>query len=119
MTDIFKEIIMDENKDILCSASYYKHGYFFNEKFDRLPDRIKRELRVIVSVLAERTKGIAIIGFYKDSADVYIEVMNQSDDFLYDDIGAKLEVGYTEKNNEELFNSLSLWYKTFVKGMMK
>lgn len=110
---------MEENKDILCSASYYKHGYFFNEKFNRLPEQIKRELRVITVCMAERIKGIAILGFYKDSADVYIEVMNQPDDYLYDEIGAKLEVGYAERDNEELFRSLSLWYKTFIKGEVK
>lgn len=110
---------MEENKDILCSASYYKHGYFFNEKFNGIPENVKRELRVICACLAERTKGIAIIGFYKESADIYIEVMNQPDDYLYDEIGAKLEVGYVERDNEELFNSLSLWYRTFVKGEFK
>lgn len=110
---------MEDNKDILCSASYYKHGYFLNDKFNKLPEQIKRELRVITTCLAERTKGIAIIGFYKDNADVYIEVMNQPDDYLYDEIGAKLEVGYVERENEKLFNSLSLWYKTFVIGEVK
>lgn len=110
---------MEENKDILCSASYYKHGYFYNEDFNRLPERVKRELRVIVTYLAERTKGIAIIGFYKDTADVYIEALNQPDDFLYDDIGAKYEVGCVERENEELFKSLSLWYKTFIKGIVE
>ena len=100
---------MEDNKDILCSASYYKHGYLLVDKFEKLPEQIKRELRVITVCLAERTKGIAIIGFYKDSADVYI----------YDEIGAKLEVGYVERDNEELFNSLSLWYKTFILGEIK
>ncbi len=100
---------MEENKDILCSASYYKHGYFFNEKFNGIPENVKRELRVICACLAERTKGIAIIGFYKE----------RPDDYLYDEIGAKLEVGYVERDNEELFNSLSLWYRTFVKGEFK
>lgn len=110
---------MKENKDILCSASYYKHGYFLNEKFEKLPEQIKRELRVITVCLAERTKGIAILGFYEDSADVYIEVMNQPEDYLYDEISAKLEVGYVEKDNEELFKSLSLWYRAFIKGDIK
>lgn len=107
---------MEDVKEILCSASYYKHGYFLNEKFQRLPEKIKRELRVIAVYLAERTKGIAIIGFYKDSCDVYIEAMNSPEDYLYDEIGAKLEVGYAERDNEELWKSLSLWYRTFFKG---
>lgn len=105
---------MEDNKDILCSASYYKQGYFFNEKFNRLPDNIKKELKVITVCLSEKIRAISILGFYKDSGDFYIEVMNSPDDFMYDDIGAKLEVIQVEKENKELFNSVSLWYKTFV-----
>lgn len=110
---------MEDEKEILCSASYYKHGYYFNENFSRLPDAVKRELRVIVSVLAERIKAIAIIGFYKDNGDVYIEAMNQGDDYLYDEIGARLEVNNTEEEYAETFQSLSLWYKTFILGVNK
>lgn len=105
-----------ENKDILCSASYYKQGYFLNDKFAGLPEEVKKDLRVITVCLAEKTRGIAIIGFYKETADVYIEVSSQPDDFLYDEIGAKMEVGYVERENEKLFHSLSLWYRTFIKG---
>ena len=47
---------------------------------------------------------------------MYIEVSSQPDDFLYDEIGAKMEVGYVERENEKLFHSLSLWYRTFIKG---
>ncbi len=105
---------MESNKDILCSASFYKQGYFFNEEFSGIPENIKKELRVITVCLSEKTRGISILGFYKDNGDFYIEAMNAPDDFLYDDIGAKLEVNQVEKENAELFNSLTLWYKAFV-----
>ena len=107
---------MEDLKDILCSASFYKQGYFLNDKFDRLPEGIKKDLKIISVTLAQRIRAISIIGFYKDNGDVYIEVMNQADDLLYDEIAAKLELGYVERDNEELFSSLSLWYKTFMIG---
>lgn len=103
-----------DNKDILCSASYYKQGYFFNEEFKSIPEEVKKDLKVITVCLSEKTRGISILGFYKDTGDFYIEAMNDPNDFLYDDIGAKLEVIQTEKENEELFNSLTLWYRTFI-----
>lgn len=105
---------MDENKVVLCSASFYKQGYYFGEEFNGLPENIKKELRVITVCLSEKIRAISILGFYKDTGDFYIEVMNSPDDFLYDDIGAKLEVIQVEKENAELFSSLSLWYRTFV-----
>lgn len=105
---------MEENKVVLCSASYYKQGYYFAEEFNSIPDNIKRELRVITVCLSEKTRGISILGFYKDSGDFYIEVMNAPDDFLYDDIGARFEAAQVERENRELFNSLVLWYKTFI-----
>lgn len=105
---------MDNNKDILCSASFYKQGYFYNEQFSNLPDKIKTELRVITVCLSEKIRAISILGFYKDTGDFYIEVMNLPDDFSYDEIGAKLEVIQVEKENKELFNSLTLWYRTFI-----
>lgn len=45
-----------------------------------------------------------------------MEVRNQEDDFSYDEINAKLEVARVEKEHAELFNSLTLWYRTFVMG---
>ncbi len=110
---------MEDIKEILCSASFYKQGYFLNDKFIKLPENVKKELRVICVCLAEKIKGIVIIGFYKDDASVYIEVMNQPEDYLYDEIAAKYEVGFVERENEELFSSLSLWYKTFFKGELR
>ncbi len=105
---------MDNNKDILCSASFYKQGYFYNNKFSAIPENIKKELKVITVCLSEKIRGISIFGFYKDNGYFYIETMNLPDDLLYDEIGAKLEVNQVENENQELFNSLSLWYRTFI-----
>ena len=102
------------DKDVLCSASFYKQGYYFNEEFKSIPENIKKELRVITICLSVKIRGIAVLGFYKDNGDFYIEAMNAPDDFAYDEIGAKLEVNQVELENKELFNSLTLWYKTFV-----
>ncbi len=103
-----------EEKTILSSASYYKHGYFFNDEYSAIPDKIKRELRVITVYLAENTGGISILGFYKDSGDFYIEVSGEELDVNYDEINAQLELNKTRDENAELFSALSLWYRTFI-----
>lgn len=105
---------MDNKKDVLCSASYYKQGYYFNEEFKGLPENIKKELKIITVILSEKTRGIIVLGFYKDNGDFYIEALSDAEDFLYDDIGAKLEVNQVERDNQELFSSLTLWYKTMI-----
>ena len=107
---------MEDIKDILSSASFYKQGYFYNDKMPILPESVKQELKIANVLLAEKIRGIAKIGFYKDTGDLFVEVRNQEDDFSYDEINAKLEVARVEKEHAELFNSLTLWYKTFVMG---
>ena len=107
---------MEDIKDILSSASFYKQGYFYNDKMPILPESVKQELKIANVLLAEKIRGIAAIGFYKDTGDLFVEVRNQEDDFSYDEINAKLEVARVEKEHAELFNSLTLWYKTFVMG---
>ena len=101
---------MEDIKDILSSASFYKQGYFYNNKMPILPESVKQELKIANVLLAEKIRGIATIGFYKDTGDLFVEVRNQEDDFSYDEINAKLEVARVEKEHAEL------WYKTFVMG---
>ena len=107
---------MEDIKDILSSASFYKQGYFYNDKMPILPESVKQELKIANVLLAEKIRGIATIGFYKDTGDLFVEVRNQEDDFSYDEINAKLEVARVEKEHAELFNSLTRRYKTFVMG---
>ena len=61
----------------------------------------------------------------ENAKKITFKVMNQEtkktdkytlDDFSYDEINAKLEVARVEKEHAELFNSLTLWYRTFVMG---
>ena len=82
---------MEDIKDILSSASFYKQGYFYNDKMPILPESVKQELKIANVLLAEKIRGIATIGFYKDTGDLFVEVRNQEDDFSYDEINAKQE----------------------------
>ena len=74
---------MEDIKDILSSASFYKQGYFYNDKMPILPESVKQELKIANVLLAEKIRGIATIGFYKDTGDLFVEVRNQEDDFSY------------------------------------
>jgi hypothetical protein len=105
---------MEDIKTVLNSASFYKQKYYFNEEYAKLPEKIKEEMKVITICLAQITRGIVVTGFYRDNGDFYIEAMSEPDDMDYDEIGARLEVNKTERESRELFEQLTLWYRTFV-----
>lgn len=104
---------MEETRVVLNSASFYKQKYYFNEDFEKLPSKIKDEMKVITVCLAQLTRGIIITGFYCDNGDFFVESAAEPDDFDYDEIGARLQVNKTERESRELFEQLSLWYRTF------
>ena len=90
-----------EERVALCGANAYDKKYYFNEKFAGLPASIKEELRIISVLFTEEAGGIFTIEFEKD-------------DFLYDEIGSGLLVGEIRRKRQEMFESLSLYYRVFI-----
>ena len=54
-----------------------------------------------------------MIGFDEDGSVMLITDANE-DDILYDEIGAGLLVKEVQKRKSELFESLEMFYKTFI-----
>ncbi len=96
-------------KVVLSSASFYTQKYYLNPEFDTLPTDIRNQLRYICIPLAEKLHCIFTIGFYSNGS-VYIETKAEEVDYDYDDIGSKLEIKKLEKEKEEFFETLRLWY---------
>lgn len=63
----------------------------------------------------EYTRGVIVLGFTPDG-EVFLEASGSSDDFDYDEIGAKYHVNDIIKREEDLFQSLNLWYNLVIKG---
>lgn len=97
-------------KEILASASTYKKKFYFNSKFNSLPDKIKLELQTIVVCVAEKIHGVFTIGFFEDGR-LYFETAATENDFDFDDIGAGLEINKLSREEDELIRSLEKWYK--------
>ena len=106
---------MDTSNIILCGANSYEQKYYFNEKFDKLPDAIKEELHIICVLFTEDVGGAFMIGFDEDGTLLLITDANE-EDLLYDEIGAGLLVKELRKRKEDLFESLEAFYKTFILG---
>ncbi len=104
---------MPDGRMVLCAANKYEMKYFFNKTFQSLPESIQNELHIISVLFAQEVGGIFKIVFEEDG-DITIETEAAEDDLLYDDISAGLMVAEIKRTRQEMFESLSLYYKVFV-----
>lgn len=106
---------MENDNVILCGANSYEQKYYFNEDFSLIPESIKEELNVICVLFTEEVGGVFMIGF-DEEGKVLLMTDADEEDLLYDEIGAGLLVKEVQRKRQELFESLELFYKTFVVG---
>lgn len=104
---------MEDNRIVLCGANAYDMKYYFNEQFNGIPDSIKDELHIICVLFTEEVGGIFTIVFEEDGT-VSMETNADEDDIYYDEISSGLLVGEIRRKRQELFESLSLYYKVFI-----
>ena len=104
-----------EDQMILCGANSYEQKYYFNEKFEMIPESIKEELHIISVLFTEEVGGAFMIGFDENGK---VNIMTDADegDLLYDEIGAGLLVKEVRNKKQDLFESLELFYRTFIEG---
>ena len=106
-------VMCKEEKVVLCGANAYDKKYYFNETFKGIPDSIKDELHIICVLFTEEVGGIFTIEFERDGS-VSMRTEYAEDDFLYDEVSSGLLVGEIRRKRQELFESLSLYYRVFV-----
>lgn len=104
---------MHKEKVVLAAASVYKEKYFINPEFYKIPKNILEEIRIICVRLSAKLHCIFTVGFYSNGK-LYFECIADESDYMYDEIGAKLEIDKLIRREKDLINSLELWYKVFV-----
>ena len=104
-----------EEKIVLCGANAYDKKYYFNQKFDKIPDSIKDELHIICVLFTEEVGGIITLAFDEEGT-LLIETNAADDDFYYDEISSGLLVREIRRKKQDLFESLSLYYKVVILG---
>lgn len=104
---------MEDKRLVLCGANAYDMKYYFNEQFNGIPDSIKDELRIICVLFTEEVGGVFTIVFEEDGT-ISMETNADADDIYYDEISSGLLVGEIRRKRQELFESLSLYYKVFI-----
>ena len=105
----------EEDERVLCGANAYDKKYYFNPRYDSIPDSIKEELHVIAVLFTEEVGGIFTIGFDEDGT-VNFRTEYDPEDYLYDEIGSGLLVGEIRRKRRELFETLTLYYRAVFLG---
>ena len=102
-----------EERIVLCGANAYEQKYYFNEKFNGIPDSIKDELHIICVLFTEEVGGIFTVVFEADGS-ISLETQAEETDIYYDEISSGLLVSEIRRKRFELLESLSLYYRVFV-----
>lgn len=100
-------------KTVLCGANAYEMKYYFNQQFEGLPESVKEELHILCVLFTEEVGGVFTIAFEEDGS-IALETNADDDDIYYDDISSGLMVAEVRRRRQELFESLSLYYRVFV-----
>lgn len=103
---------MDDSR-VICGSNAYDQKYYFNEKYNSIPDSIKEELHIICVLFTEEVGGIFTIEF-DDEGAVAMRTEYAPEDYLYDEIGSGLLISEIRRKRQELFESLSLYYKAVI-----
>lgn len=102
-----------DERIVLCGANSYGQKYYFNKIFDRIPQSIQDELRIMCVLFTEEVGGVITFVFEGDGS-LSIETEAAEGDFLYDEISSGLLVKKIRSTRQELLESLVLYYRVFV-----
>ena len=91
----------DKYRIIICGANSYEKKYFFNKKFDRLPENIKDELHIICVLFTEEVGGVFTISF-TPFGHIEFDMQHAEDDMFYDEIGARLLIKEIRRKKKEM-----------------
>ena len=81
---------MYQDKVVLCGANSYEEKYYLNPDFDRLPDHVKDELKIMCVLYVNDVGGILTLVFEEDG-ELCFEVTSEDFDPTFDDIGSHLK----------------------------
>ena len=104
---------MEGKKTVLCGANAYEMKYYFNERFQAVPDSVKDELHIICVLFTEEVGGVFTVAFEEDG-NVVLETDANDDDIYYDEVSSGLMVAEIRRSRQELFEALRLYYKAFI-----
>ena len=118
MSDLENTVIdegMDGDRYVLCGANAYDKKYYYNKKFEKIPESIQKDLHIICVLFTEEVGGIFTISFDEDG-EIILDNRCDESDIVYDEVSAGLLIGQIRKNRTELFESLKAYYRVLILG---
>ena len=101
---------MYDGKVVLCGANSYEEKYYLNPDFQKLPQGIQDELKLMCVLYTEDVGGTLTLKFDEDG-ELIFETAADEGDLLYDEIGSVLKVKQLQNTKQELLESLEMYYK--------
>ena len=109
-----EEATAENYRVILCGANSYEKKYYFNHKFDKIPENIKEELHIICVLFTEECGGVFTISF-TPFGHVEFDTQHEEGDLLYDEISARLLIKEIRRKKSEMIDALSIYFRvTFL-----
>ncbi|HCC08345.1 MAG TPA: hypothetical protein DEP72_09345 [Clostridiales bacterium] len=97
-------------KEIMASASHYNKKYYINEKFEKLPELVKKDLKEICINYVEEYKCILLVGFYEDGEMFFETQVLEENECAFMEIDSKLEIKRIEREYSEVLEGLQKWW---------
>lgn len=102
-------------ENILCGASAYTNKFWINDKLPQLPKLVVDELKIMCVLFVEDVGGTILLHFTNEGK-LLISISSDENDYLYDEIGAKLKIKELQLEKVELFKQLEEYYRILVLG---
>lgn len=106
---------MNAEKTVLCAASAYEEKFYLNDKFESLPEDIQDELKIMTVLYTNDVGGILVMEFDEEGT-LCFRTEAAENDFSYDEIGSVLKIRQMQREKEELFQALEMYYRVFFMG---
>ena len=106
---------MYSDEVVLCGSSAYTKKYYFNHDFDALPQEVQDELKILCVLYTEDVGGTLQL-LFDEQGNLQMRTSADEGDLLYDEIGGVLKIKQIQREQEELFESLEMFYRVFCLG---
>lgn len=106
---------MDNGETVLCGSSAYTKKYYLNKEFQSLPGGIKDELKIMCVLYTEDIGGTLTLSFDSEGS-LQLRAACDEGDLLYDDIGSVLKIKQLQRDKQELFQSLEMYFRICFLG---
>ncbi|MCR5675052.1 MAG: DUF6145 family protein [Lachnospiraceae bacterium] len=105
--------LLPDGRVVLCGANAYDQKYWFNPVFQKIPESIREELRIICVLFTQEAGGIFTVEF-EDDGEIFLRTECDEDDITWDSVSAGLLSGEIRRKRADLFAAISLYYRATI-----